>query len=87
MSRTTRHQATTCPSCGEALDASTAVSDPDATPEAGDISLCIQCATPLEYGPGLVLRPFTKETWAKLDADTVIQIKSYIAGIKRHHGK
>jgi hypothetical protein len=38
-----------CPSCGIPLDAASGVSDADAQPETGDITVCFYCNTVLEY--------------------------------------
>lgn len=70
MSRTTRHQASACPSCGYVMDASTAVTDPNAVPKPGDLTICIKCGTPLQYGPGLMLQKLSAETWENLDPAT-----------------
>jgi hypothetical protein len=50
-----------CPFCGHTLDAVTAGPEsPDATPEPGDYSVCIKCASLMVFGDGLKVRAPTE---------------------------
>jgi hypothetical protein len=45
-----------CPTCGAVLDRATSATGEQATPSAGDITLCLYCGHLLEFGPDLKLR-------------------------------
>jgi hypothetical protein len=62
--RDTRVPASPCPYCGKRLDSAMAADPqhPDATPDPGDLSICISCASPLVFTAKLTLRkPFPGE--------------------------
>ncbi len=46
--RTTKHAASTCPGCGQRLDASTHPSE-DVSPSVGDVTVCLLCGELMEY--------------------------------------
>jgi hypothetical protein len=48
----------TCPSCGDILDAATSV-EGDARPEPGDLTICFRCGHLMAFGKGLALRELT----------------------------
>lgn len=46
---TKRIPQTACPSCNIELDAAEGVTDPNAIPKPGDVTVCFYCSTVLEY--------------------------------------
>lgn len=71
-----------CPKCGYELDAATKVQGDNGGPEPGDVTVCIGCATVLEFGPELKLSvanldeipPEVRKTLEKV-SQTVMQVK------------
>ena len=68
---TTRHPTQPCPNCGYPLN-SVGSALGDHRPEVGDLTVCIECVTPLTFEPGLTLRVTTTEelralTWDHVD--------------------
>jgi hypothetical protein len=59
-----------CPHCGKVNDAVTCVTEPGATPDEGDISLCATCAESGVFtGNGYEVRLPTAEETAKISVD------------------
>lgn len=56
--RTTKTEETSCPVCGMKIGAATST-EGDHRPKAGDLSVCLYCATPLVFTEGLKLRKMT----------------------------
>lgn len=56
-----------CPKCSATLDGVTSVRGKDESPDQGDFTLCIYCATPLRFTDGLGLRLATEDDLAELD--------------------
>jgi hypothetical protein len=54
--RTTRVPPSLCPICGHFLDAASSITDPEGTPNPGDVSLCIGCGFRLMFDQQLRLR-------------------------------
>lgn len=52
---TYRLPSSSCPKCGEQLDAATVAESPTAGPAPGDITVCAYCAGVLQFGPQLEL--------------------------------
>jgi hypothetical protein len=73
--KTTWHTESVCPFCGQRLDASAAVSDPESVPSAGDLTVCIMCASPLAYDAGLKLRALSPAEVATLPADVQAHLR------------
>jgi hypothetical protein len=73
-----------CPFCRHPLDRVTAGPDnPDAVPQEGDITVCIQCGGLLVFKDDLKVRPPTAEEQAEIMADPqVIQMVTAITGIQ-----
>lgn len=60
-----------CPSCGELIDANTNIDgNKEVTPGPGDLSLCIYCATMLEYEDNLTLKVLQREKLNRIRRDT-----------------
>ena len=75
---TTRHAGTACPSCAKVLDASAG----GGTPEAGDVTVCGYCGTPLCFDLALRLRPLTTQELEQLEPelqDQLVQIAQVVA--------
>lgn len=51
-----RTKPSTCPTCMTTLDAVTGMTDPDAMPEPGDVTVCFYCTTVLEYAEDMTLQ-------------------------------
>lgn len=56
----------TCPVCGNKLDAATHVKEKEIVPAPGDISICFYCATVSMFDENLKLEQMTNEQFAKL---------------------
>ena len=77
-----------CPRCGYACNAATGLG-PDGeahVPHAGDISLCLRCGCPMEFGDaGVVPRWLVYEELARLDRETrarLVQAVLYIVTMR-----
>lgn len=69
-----------CPLCDHPLDRFTS---PDgATPEPGDTSVCISCASPLVICKGLTVRAMTGDEFAALDDETRDILRQYQAAVR-----
>jgi uncharacterized protein with PIN domain len=62
--KTTRHKATSCPTCGHKLDAS---SHADAAPSVKDFSICFECGEILQYEADFTLVAASKEELAEIE--------------------
>lgn len=59
-----------CPHCGKVNDAQTCITEPGASPEKGDVSLCFTCAGVAVFtGEGMTVRLPTDEEAAEFAAD------------------
>lgn len=52
---TTRTPVVLCPVCGHTLDAASSLTTPEARPEPGDFTVCIECARVLQFDARLRL--------------------------------
>lgn len=68
-------QKDTCPNCGTLLDSATISQGKQCKPVVGDLSVCIKCATLLEFDENLKLKRCLSEHFNRLDMDTKLQIK------------
>jgi hypothetical protein len=75
----TRMPKATCPSCRASVDGATGVTGA-AKPCAGDITVCIFCASVAEFDANMQLRPFDVAT---LPADERAQIEKLCAAIRK----
>jgi hypothetical protein len=72
---TTLPPESTCPHCGTKLDISSGITgnNPDARgPEQGDISLCINCGEPCQFGEGMVMVKLSDELLKDVLSDPVV---------------
>lgn len=77
-----------CPNCGICLDAATCVSDAPATkPSEGDVTVCINCGSPLCFNADLTLRIATYADFGKLSADDVLGLGLLCGTIRRQNDK
>lgn len=78
-----------CPECGHCLDSATAPDDAAAKPVPGSYSVCLYCASPLQYvgldDSDLVLRAVTHKQLLELPPDLQVELMRYIAAVKRLH--
>lgn len=51
-----------CPFCSAKLDRATCITEPGQKPNAGDLTICIYCAAPLQFSSELELEPVDVET-------------------------
>lgn len=61
---------TPCPSCGAPLDRVSAADGDDATPRPDDLTICLHCATALQYDDQLQLHILTRAARAALPTAT-----------------
>ena len=69
-----------CPRCGYAVDAATGLGDTHA-PRPGDISLCLRCGCPMEFGDGIPPRWLVYDELVRLDRDVRARIVQAILHI------
>lgn len=66
----------TCPECGYLMDAHSAIGEEDATPSAGDFSVCIACGALCVYQPILgslaLRRPTPEEHESGMESPTLV---------------
>lgn len=72
---TTLMEATACPVCMYKLNAATAL-DGMAAPTEGDVTLCINCASILEFGDELQLLVATQKTLNDLPDETIEELQN-----------
>jgi len=75
----------TCPACGYTLDAATGVQGNE-IPGPGDISICINCASVLEFGPTLKLKLFSELELKKLSKEELDDISFAQSFIRKQRG-
>ena len=76
-----------CPKCGCLINASTGIEDENQMPSKGDISICIECASILEFDENLKLKLCPQETINRLDEDllkVIIKAKMYVLNLDRN---
>lgn len=76
-----------CPKCGCLINASTGIEDENQMPSKGDISICIECASILEFNENLKLKLCSQETINRLDEDllkVIIKARMYILNLDRN---
>lgn len=77
-----------CAKCGEKLDGFTAVNDLDATPEAGNVTVCVRCGQLMVFQADKTLAITTPEQlradgWSDDDLETLRQTIEHIAALRR----
>lgn len=60
--------ASSCPSCGTTVDASTSVAG-DHAPSPGDVSICMYCGHLMAFADDLTLRPLTDKEMLECAGD------------------
>ena len=60
----------TCARCGYVIVTASHLDDDKATPEPGDLSICLKCAHVAKYGDGLALVELTQEEVIELSLDS-----------------
>ena len=74
-----------CPACGKGLHAASGFSNA-ARPKAGDITVCVYCATPLLFDLNLALRlPDAVETCELLRNERVVELQAVIRAVHLNH--
>ena len=77
-----RFPLTACPMCNHQLDAATCTTG-DHKPAPGDLTVCIECATILEFDPDLSVRVVGPSVLAALDDDTRAHLALVRAAIRK----
>lgn len=76
-----------CPVCSCRLNATTAYSDPESTPDPGDVTVCIQCNTVLIFREGFkVEQPTNTEIVDMKASGTWDVLQKMIAQLNRAKG-
>ena len=70
-----------CPLCGHKLDAASGINT-DASPDPGDYSVCIGCASPLIYRDDLTLRPLTAPEMAAMHPVNRAEVEAGMAAAR-----
>ena len=70
-----------CPLCGHTLDAASGVNT-DASPDPGDYSVCIGCASPLTYRDDLTLRALTAPEIAAMHPQNRREVEALMAAAR-----
>jgi len=73
--KTTRVPLAICPRCGYILDAATATEfNPEASPEPGDVTICVKCRSVLIFDAKLIPRKPTHEELGEIIDALIIQM-------------
>jgi len=72
---------TQCPKCNHPLDCATSVDADDSAPIEGDLSICINCATPLVFDELLMLRVLTQDEIDGLPPLSQIELRQAIRAV------
>ena len=68
---TTRFPEMGCLRCGALMDAASHLTDDDATPEPGDVTICLYCGMLMAFSEDLTFRELTEEEITKVPLDEV----------------
>ncbi len=85
--KVTEHQKTNCPGCGLRLNAAGAPLVPDASPNPGDLCVCLGCGQPLRYGPELELVALSTQDLARLERIEPETVRALRAMVKAAEGR
>lgn len=86
MSDTHRHPPVACPACGYVADAASVVpGHKDATPAAGDFSVCAECGAVRQFTAALGLRVPTPQEIKELDQDLRWLLGAAQRAIREYH--
>jgi hypothetical protein len=78
---TTRTAKQSCPGCGYRFDAHSQARDGDATPQPGDLTVCINCGGALVFGANLRVRPLTEAELSEIDPATLKLLSDTTAAV------
>ncbi len=80
-----------CPSCGQNLDAATAVDPLDkARPKPGDYSVCLDCTSFLRFTDDYTVRLMTEAEVASMDDENrnlLVRVRKRIQQVKAHQAR
>jgi len=79
-------RASRCPSCGYLCDHATDPADDSARPQPGDVSVCINCSSFLQYDGNCELQNLTRTQMGALDTETQNILWSYRRAIHKVSG-
>ncbi|WP_395753360.1 hypothetical protein [Prosthecobacter sp.] len=63
-----------CPCCYAALEAATGITDTNALPQPGDVTLCMYCGAKLKFDAVMKMVPLSADQFQKLDPQTRHQL-------------
>lgn len=75
-----------CPKCGKHINAAATVSDENAQPSSGDVTVCIGCAGILKFDDNLKLAKLTTEEFDEMDEatkDNLLQAVAIVESMRR----
>lgn len=70
-----------CPVCGHMLDAATRLEEDDAVPAPGDLTVCIQCVSPLTFTEDMRYQFVDADAFIELPDDSRIELARYMRAI------
>jgi hypothetical protein len=83
-----RTQESKCPTCGHRIDAASC--GEGRQPRAGDLSVCLYCGQPLEFGEDLQLKVLSEETLKTLPPELqakIVAIRKYLPQVHAQVGR
>lgn len=86
MTMATMLPITFCPCCGHTLDCATPVDGVMTPPQEGDLSVCINCATPLQFDANLKLVALSDDEMAQLPPLSAIELRQAVKSVKHVKG-
>lgn len=81
--KTTKLPASRCPLCG--LESNAASSPEGATPDPGDITICMHCAGLLVFTDDMRLRTATNAEIAELPRSAALKVRTYQTAVENLH--
>jgi hypothetical protein len=78
MSEPHRIKPSACPWCGKLHDCASAVDGSTDPPRAGDVTVCIACASPLVFAADLSLRKATREEERRMNRNPTFALASRV---------
>lgn len=70
-----------CPVCDHTLDAATSFEHPDVAPEPGDLTVCIQCVSPLTFKDDMTYQFVDADAFIELPDEARIELTRYMRAL------
>lgn len=80
---TTRTPPQLCPACGYLVDAASKADGGDKRPMPGDLTMCMECQEPFQFGEGMVLERVDLDTLENEDPATVAELRHIMTMTRR----